>query len=68
MDSQLVMSVLNDALEKYPHPKIFNTDQGTQYISEIHAQRLKKLGITISMDGMSKLIGPLQSSVPFFYY
>ncbi len=26
MDSQLVMSVLNDALEKYPHPEIFNTD------------------------------------------
>ncbi|VVM26876.1 Mobile element protein [uncultured Gammaproteobacteria bacterium] len=28
MDSQLVMSVLNDALEKHPHPEIFNTDQG----------------------------------------
>ena len=26
MDTQLVMSVLNDALEKYPHPEIFNTD------------------------------------------
>jgi transposase InsO family protein len=23
MDSQLVMSVLNDALEKHPHPEIF---------------------------------------------
>ena len=44
------MSVPNDALEKYPHPEIFNTDQGSQYISEIHAQRLKKLGITISID------------------
>ena len=33
MDSQLVMSVLNDALEKHPHPhpEIFNTDQGSQY-------------------------------------
>ncbi len=50
IDNQLVMSVLNDALEKYPHPKIFNTDQGSQYTSEIHTQRLKKLGITISMD------------------
>jgi putative transposase len=48
MDSQLVMSVLNDALEKHPHPEVFNTDQ---YTSEIHTQRLKKLGITISMDG-----------------
>ena len=45
------MSVLNDALDKYPHPEIFNTDQGSQYTSEIHTQRLKNLGITISMDG-----------------
>ena len=49
MDSQLVMSVLNEALEKYPHPEIFNTDQGSQYTSEVHTQRLKNLGITISM-------------------
>ena len=49
MDSQLVMSVLNEALEKYPHPEIFNTDQGSQYTSEVHTQKLKKLGITISM-------------------
>ncbi len=49
MDSQLVMSVLNDALGKHLHPEIFNTDQGSQYTSEIHTQRLKKLGITISM-------------------
>jgi putative transposase len=45
------MSVLNDALEKHPHPEIFNTDQGSQYTSEIHTKRLKDLGITISMDG-----------------
>ncbi|WP_369177013.1 IS3 family transposase [Candidatus Thiodubiliella endoseptemdiera] len=54
MDSQLVMSVLNDALEKYPHPEIFNTDQGSQYTSEVHTKRLKKLGITISMDGKGR--------------
>jgi putative transposase len=54
MDSQLVMSVLNDALEKYPHPEIFNTDQGSQYTSEVHTQRLKNLGITISMDGKGR--------------
>ena len=54
MDVQLVMSVLNDALAKYPHPEIFNTDQGSQYTSEIHTQRLKNLGITISMDGRGR--------------
>ena len=54
MDNQLVMSVLNDALAKYPHPEIFNTDQGSQYTSEVHTQRLKNLGITISMDGKGR--------------
>ena len=54
MDIQLVMGVLNEALEKYPHPEIFNTDQGSQYTSEIHTQRLKNLGITISMDGKGR--------------
>ncbi|WP_180323726.1 IS3 family transposase, partial [thiotrophic endosymbiont of Bathymodiolus puteoserpentis (Logatchev)] len=54
MDSQLVMGVLNDALEKHPHPEIFNTDQGSQYTSEIHTKRLKDLGITISMDGKGR--------------
>lgn len=54
MDNQLVMSVLNDALAKHPHPEIFNTDQGSQYTSEVHTQRLKNLGITISMDGKGR--------------
>lgn len=54
MDSQLVMSVLNDALEKHPHPEIFNTDQGAQYTSEIHTKKLKDLNITISMDGKGR--------------
>ncbi|CAC9532337.1 Mobile element protein [uncultured Gammaproteobacteria bacterium] len=54
MDSQLVMGVLSDALEKHPHPEIFNTDQGSQYTSEIHTKRLKDLGITISMDGKGR--------------
>ena len=56
MDTQLVMSVLNDALAKYPHPEIFNTDQGSQYTSEVHTQRLKNLGITISMDGRGVVV------------
>ena len=34
--------------------EIFNTDQGSQYTSEVHTQRLKNLGITISMDGKGR--------------
>lgn len=54
MDCTLVMDVLNDALNRYGTPEIFNTDQGSQYTSEIHTQRLKKKGIMISMDGKGR--------------
>jgi putative transposase len=54
MDSDLVMGVLNEALLKYGKPEIFNTDQGSQYISHIHTQTLKDNGITISMDGKGR--------------
>ncbi len=54
MDTDLVMGVLNVALFKYAKPEIFNTDQGSQYTSYIHTQRLKDNGITISMDGKGR--------------
>ena len=54
MDSDLVMGVLNEALRKYTHPEIFNTDQGSQYTSHIHTGTLKENGITISMDGKGR--------------
>jgi len=54
MDTDLVMGVLNQALTAYGKPEIFNTDQGSQYTSLIHTQRLKDNGITISMDGKGR--------------
>ena len=54
MDSTLVMDVLDEALSCYGSPGIFNTDQGSQYTSDVHTQRLKKKGITISMDGKGR--------------
>ena len=54
MDTTRVMNVLNNALEKYGSPEIFNTDQGSQYTSELHTARLKKEGIIISMDGKGR--------------
>ena len=54
MDSALVMEVLEQALSYYGTPEIFNTDQGSQYTSEIHTERLKNKGITISMDGKGR--------------
>jgi len=54
MDTDLVMGVLNEALLKYGKPEIFNTDQGSQYTSYIHTQKLKDKGIVISMDGKGR--------------
>jgi len=54
MDTDLVMGVLNEALLMYGKPEIFNTDQGSQYTSYIHTQRLKDNGIIISMDGKGR--------------
>jgi len=34
MDEKLVLDVLNDALDKYDKPEIFNTDQESQYTIE----------------------------------
>jgi len=54
MDCSLVMDVLNQALAHHGKPDILNTDQGSQYTSDIHTKRLKNLGITISMDGKGR--------------
>jgi putative transposase len=54
MDTDLVMSVLNEALSFYGKPEIFNTDQGSQYTSYIHTDTLRQNGITISMDGKGR--------------
>ena len=45
---------VDDALNKYGAPKIFNTDQSSQYTSEVHTQRLLEHGIQISMDGKGR--------------
>jgi len=56
MDSSLATDVLEDALRKYPAPKIFNSDQGSQYTSFEHTQILKKHNILISMNGKGRSI------------
>ena len=54
MDSSLVMRVLDDAIDKFGTPEIFNTDQGSQYTSCVHTQKLKDHGVMISMDGKGR--------------
>ena len=54
MDTTLVLDVLQDAINQYGIPEIFNTDQGSQYTSQDHTQLLLDHGIQISMDGKGR--------------
>ena len=56
MDATLATDVLKTALLKYPKPKIFNSDQGSQYTSYEHTQVLKQNDIQISMNGKGRSI------------
>jgi len=56
MDATLATDVLQEALSKYPKPKIFNSDQGSQYTSHEHTQLLKDHKIQISMNGRGRSI------------
>lgn len=56
MDATLVTDVLKEALEKYPAPLIFNSDQGSQYTGSEHTKILKDHNIQISMNGKGRSI------------
>jgi len=44
-------AALNEVLTRYGTPKIFNSDQGSQFTSVAFTEVLKAYGIQISMDG-----------------
>lgn len=56
MTADWCKSVLNECLEWYPTPEIFNTDQGSQFSAELWINELKENGILISMDGKGRAI------------
>ncbi|ACD67014.1 Integrase catalytic region [Sulfurihydrogenibium sp. YO3AOP1] len=56
MGSYLTTSILEEAIEKYGKPEIFNSDQGSQYTLKEHIEKLKKNGIKISMNAKGKSI------------
>lgn len=56
MDTDFCIDALEEALSRYGHPEIFNTDQGAQFTSEAFTDVLKEAGIDISMDGKGRWI------------
>ena len=51
LDASFCVEALEEALERYGPPEIFNTDQGSQFTSLEFTQTLKDAGVQISMDG-----------------
>ena len=51
MDAGFCIEALEEALQRYGKPEIFNTDQGSQFTSADFTGVLLKNGIAISMDG-----------------
>lgn len=56
LDSQFCVECLESAIFKYGIPAIFNSDQGSQFTSEIFTDVLKSHKIQISMDGKGRAL------------
>ena len=56
MDTGFCIEALEEAIETFGCPEIFNTDQGSQFTSEKFTDVLKKNEIAISMDGKGRSI------------
>ena len=54
MDAGFCVEALAEALDRYGRPKIFNTDQGSQFTSLEFTGVLKDADVTISMDGRGR--------------
>lgn len=56
MSAEWCAEVLKETIEIHGKPEIFNTDQGSQYTSEVHTKVLIDNSIHISMDGKGRAI------------
>ena len=56
MTPDFCVEALQEALEKYGKPDIFNTDQGSQFTCGEWIDTLKAAGVQISMDGKGRWI------------
>jgi len=54
LDASFCVEALEEALERYGAPEIFNTDQGSQFTSEGFTGLLLSHGVRISMDGRGR--------------
>ena len=56
METEFCIDALEETIERYGKPEIFNTDQGAQLTSDAFTSVLKDHGIQISMDGKGRWV------------
>lgn len=56
LDAAFCVEALQEALSKYGSPDIFNTDQGSQFTSQVFINELASRSISISMDGRGRCL------------
>jgi len=56
MDAEWCKETLQEAIEQYGAPEIINTDQGSQFTSEVFANAVLSQGINLSIDGKGRAI------------
>lgn len=56
MDKTFCVEALQEAMNRYGKPEIFNTDQGVQFTCEAFIKTLSARGIRISMDGKGRCL------------
>ncbi len=54
LDASFCVEALEEALNRFGPPEIFNTDQGSQFTSKDFTDVLKAAGVKISMDGKGR--------------
>jgi putative transposase len=55
LDADFCVEALEEALQRYGSPEIFNTDQGAQFTSKAFTDLLKDNAVSISMDGRGRV-------------
>ena len=56
MESDFCVDALQEALERFGQPEVFNTDQGSQFTSDAFTGELLGRGIKVSMDGRGRYL------------
>jgi len=56
METSFCIEALQEALQRYGPPEIFNTDQGVQFTADAFTRVLRDARVAISMDGVGRCI------------